>query len=168
MRLHSFGDNPKQGRVAVRLGRIDSSLTAIQDLVTIAKLTVATNIRTMKPDLKFLEDMRDKLAHGLWVKHPAANFPVLQVTSGNYSDSPHVASPKARIDPRAIGVPLNALKMTVKAIDDAVRQIDRLGIEIDAALASSRHKSAQLNNEVPQRHHPRQKVRRASPRSSPA
>jgi hypothetical protein len=126
--------NPKQGRIAVRLGRAETSLTAIQDLLTLEKFTVRTDIPKLKRIFKQLEEARDRFSHGLWVKHSGTKLPVLQVTSGNFSESHGGQSIKARTHPQAVEVALSDLKKIVRAIDHSVAAVDRLGQEIDQAL----------------------------------
>jgi hypothetical protein len=75
----------KQGRVAVRTGRIESALTVVQDLLTISKITVGLDIPKMKTAFKELERARDLISHCVWVKHTASKSPVAQMTSGSYS-----------------------------------------------------------------------------------
>ena len=126
--------SPKQGRVAVRAGRIEDLLTTIEDLLYISKLEVPTNIKKIKTPLKNLERARDHFAHGVWVKYPGTKTPVLQITSGNSAISPGGASVKRRIEPAPAEVTLEDLKKRVRALDSAVKAVDRLGHQIDAVL----------------------------------
>jgi len=133
----------KEGRVAVRMGRVESALTVIQDLLTIHKLEIPTDISKLKQSFKKLENARDLLSHGLWVYHTASKIPVIQHTSGNYPDPDGSnTSVRARIDPRGLEVPIKGLRDTVRAIDMAVKNVNRIGKEIDAAMKTQRQQAS--------------------------
>lgn len=137
--------SPKQGRVAVRLGRVEDSLTALEDLVVLAGISVPTNIGALKAPLKKLEGWRDKLSHGVWVKHVQTSEPVLQITAGTYQDAETNSKAKARLEPRAAHVPLMTLRNWASHLSDAKNVIDKLRREIISAQKKAlREKSRNL------------------------
>ena len=126
--------DPKRGRVAVRLGRMESALSTIEALIQIAGIHVATDISKLKEPFRKLENFRDALSHAVWAKHAGTKEPVMQVTSGLI---PGISRAKAVINPTAGMVTIAVLRKTVKSIDGAVKTIDKLGSEIDAAFRKS-------------------------------
>jgi hypothetical protein len=130
--------SPKAGRVAVRVGRVESALTVIEDLLHIAGLTVQSDIKKWKTPFKKLEVARDLMAHGVWVRNDADSIPVVQFASGSYSEEPGGPSIRARINPQGVKVPVQYLRDVVRHIDAAVKAVDQLGAQIDAAKARKR------------------------------
>ena len=131
--------NPKQARVAMRLGRTDTSLSALEALIKIAGITVRTDIAKLKEPFKKLENMRDVLSHAVWVRHGATKHPVMQVTTGLI---PGLKKADAIINPGAGQVTVGALRNVVRSIDNAVKAIDQLGLEIDKAIATASRKKS--------------------------
>jgi hypothetical protein len=113
---------------------MESALSTIEALIQIADIQVATDISKLKEPFKKLENFRDALSHAVWAKHTGTNQPVMQVTSGLI---PGISRAKAIINPAAGAVTVATLRKTVKSIDTAVKAIDRLGGEIDAAFRKS-------------------------------
>jgi hypothetical protein len=160
--------SPKQGRVAVRLGRIEDSLTAIQDLVHLSPIQVPedVNIAGLKKPMKELEGWRDRLAHGVWVKHNNSAVPVLQVTSGSYQDYETNQKTKARIDPVAFGIDLTDLRKIAAKIEKGTRVIDTLGRAIDREFSRLRRAELQKQRQPQIAQFRRYKTKKA-PRTLP-
>lgn len=125
---------PKQGRVAVRLGRIEDALTNIEDLAVLSGLGINLNFKPTKKYFKELENWRNKLAHGIWLKHKATKLPVLQITRGIYQDHASNMTKKARLDPLAGEITLDFLRQLTKKVDDAAKVIDDIAVAIDTEI----------------------------------
>lgn len=140
--------SPKQGRVAVRLGRIEDAMTAVQDLIHLSPIQVPedVNIAGLKVPLKELESWRDRLAHGVWVKHENSTVPVLQVTSGTYQDHETNSKIKARINPAAFEIGLIQLKQIAAKIEKGTKAIEGLAHAIDVEF--SRWRRAEFQKQL--------------------
>lgn len=127
--------NPKIGRVAVREPRVVDYITMIEDLTRLRSVDVAVDWKALKNVLGEIGSFRDKLAHGIWVKHNTTKTPVLQEISGKYPPHPGAKSVKARIEPRAVRVTLKNLKEIVHGIDAATATVNALRTKIAAKLS---------------------------------
>ena len=122
----------KMGRVAVRNPRIEDSLTMIRDLVALRSFQTTLDLNLLAKECKKLEKFRDKLAHGVWAKHPKSQLPVLQVTAGTYSEKPGGKSVKARIQPMALGVTVQNIRDHIRGVDFAFKAVMELAHELSA------------------------------------
>ncbi len=125
--------NPKFGRVAVKNPRIRDSFTMIEDLMALREFTTTVRLKgegALIPALEELERFRDKISHGVWVKHGATRDPVLQVTAGSYTEAPGAGPVKARINPQAVTVPMETFAQFDRIITQALKQIVKLAREL--------------------------------------
>ena len=90
--------------------------------------------------------MRNDLAHGIWIKHPAGDEPALQKVTGEYSPVEGTPKVKARIDPQALNVPLSELSKLAENIDNATTTINRLQVEIWTQLQERQQEPPQSLN----------------------
>lgn len=118
--------SPERGRVAVRGGRVADYLTMLEDLMQLRGVAVTVRTKALKRPLTEVETFRDKLAHGVWLRHPRTRTPVLQVTKGDLPDP--AALRGAQGQPTA--VTLGDLRRYVRTIDAAIRIADRLRAEL--------------------------------------
>ena len=134
---------PKMGRVAVKNPRIDESFTMIQDLMGLRSFTTTLDIKSMASDCKKLEQFRDKIAHGVWVKHSKSDVPILQVTAGRHPEKPGGKATKGRIRPAAFEVTPENFRSHARGIDIAFKAVKQLAYELGvqhAALHNKLHK----------------------------
>ena len=122
----------KMGRVAVRNPRIDESFTMIRDLMGLRSFTTILDMKRLASDCKKMEQFRDKIAHGVWVRHPQSDLPVLQVTTGTFPEKPGGKSIKGRIQPAAFNVTLEDFRSHTRAVDFAYKTVMQLGRELNA------------------------------------
>ncbi|HEX7007628.1 MAG TPA: hypothetical protein VF274_10835 [Alphaproteobacteria bacterium] len=116
--------SPERGRLAVRGGRVADYLTMLEDLMVLRGVGVTVNIKALKRPLSEVEAFRDKLAHGVWLRHPRTRTPVLQVSKGDLPDAP------AGRAVQASAVTLSDLRRYVRTIDAAIRIADRMHREL--------------------------------------
>ena len=126
--------NQKFGRVAVKSPRADDSFTMIHDLMRLRGFETTVDTKGLRTDCRHLEEFRDKVAHGIWVKHTDSKGPILQVTAGSYQRTPGGESVKARIDPQAFNVSQTAFAGYAKGINDAIRMVQKLHKELQRQL----------------------------------
>ena len=124
--------DPKMGRVAVRNPRIQESFTMIQDLMGLRSFTTTLDIKRLASDCKKLEQFRDKIAHGVWVRHSRSDLPILQVTAGTFPEKPGGKSIKGRIRPGAVNVTLESFRSHTRGVDIAFKADKQLGRELGA------------------------------------
>ncbi|HVO15693.1 MAG TPA: hypothetical protein VMV26_10785 [Alphaproteobacteria bacterium] len=146
--------SPERGRVAVRGGRVADYLTMLEDLMQLRGVAVTVKTKALKRPLTEVETFRDKLAHGVWLRHPRTRTPVLQVTKGDLAGPPAVRAAQAQ--PTA--VTLGDLRRYVRTIDAAIRIADRLRAEL---MRQTRVAAP------PRRRRPPQRARRRGRRARP-
>ena len=117
---------PERGRVAVRGGRVADYLTMLEDLMQLRGVGVTVRTKALKRPLTEVETFRDKVAHGVWLRHPRTRTPVLQVTKGDLPDPSALRA--AQSHPAA--VTLGDLRRYVRTIDAAIRIADRMRAEL--------------------------------------
>jgi hypothetical protein len=139
--------DPKFGRVAVRSPRASDAFAMIQDLMSLRGFKAETDPKTLGKMCKDLEEFRDKIAHGVWVKHEKSNLPTLQVTAGSYPSTKGGESVKARIDPVAFNVSLKVFQSYIAGIDNAIKGVKQLAKELKPQhLALLKKRNAQSNH----------------------
>ena len=131
---------PKEGRLAVRAGRIDDYVTMIEELMKLKGITVQTDMAHLHSGLTQLEWNRDLLAHSVWVKHPATKTPMVQVLKGKWV---HPSKPKTKrkVDPQGEPITLQQLRANTKSIAGAILTIHALYEEISRQLPLPRKSS---------------------------
>ena len=100
----------------------------------------SVDLKALRKDCRLLEEFRDKIAHGLWVRHGGTKAPILQVTAGSYARTPGGESVKARIDPQAINVSKEAFATYATGITNAIRGAWKLHRELEVQLGALRKK----------------------------
>jgi hypothetical protein len=122
---------PKIGRVTIRNPRIEDSFTIIQDVMGLRSFATTIDLALLRTECKKIEKFRDRISHGVWVKHPKSKAPILQVTAGSYSETPGGKSIKARIRPKAQAITPENFKSFLRGIETALALIENLAREID-------------------------------------
>lgn len=137
-----IGIGPKHGRTVVRGGRIDDAFVIIADLMYLERIgSINFDVAALQSECKALEEFRDKLAHGIWVKHPGASLPVLQVLKGKNLDVPGMKAVKARLEPKPETVTRSTLEGFMGRNARAADKVEELRIELLGLLSKSGKKS---------------------------
>ena len=133
------GVGPKVGRLAVQQPRVDAHITMIADVMKLQKITVSTDFKKLSDGLVQLKNIRDAIAHGVWMKHPSTKLPMLQITKGKWSIA---AMPgiKRVVEPQGAVVTIEKLREIVRSIEGAARTVSKLETEIAAQLSASPQK----------------------------
>lgn len=124
--------DPKMGRIAIRNPRIDESFTMIKDLMGLRSFTTTLDIKFLASECKKMELFRDKIAHGVWVRHSGSDLPVLQVTAGTFPEKPGGKSIKGKIRPVALNVTLEDFRSYTRGVNFALKAVKQLGRELNA------------------------------------
>lgn len=133
---------PKHGRIAVREPRVVEFIEMVEDLLYLEKIQTRVDLKKLKKALQEIESHRNKISHGIWVKHPNSKTPILQDTKGTHPKESrdfdqHPKARKGRINPKAMNVTIANFKNWTGVIDNAVAGLERLASEIDAQRLSS-------------------------------
>lgn len=133
-----LGIGPKEGRLAVREIRASSYATMIEDLLDVKCVSVSIDLGNFRKLLSELGDHRNRLVHGVWLKHPSYSDPVLQLTKGESTPDPTNPAGKRKrvIDPEGILVKADELRKFVPLIDRAAATAGRLELEVRRAFTS--------------------------------
>ena len=138
-----LGVNPKEGRVAIREPRAEDYLDMLQDLILIKSLKIEFDFKEFKRVINILEGHRNRLAHGVWIKHPSHRSPVLQLTKGKWQPDP--TNPKIRakrvVEPEGVLIRLTELRQFAPLIDAAAKGVEQLEQAVALALEASPQKS---------------------------
>lgn len=132
-----LGIGPKEGRVAVRDPRAVDYVTMIRNLMTARGLKIEFDWKTLNTWLESQGNMRDRLAHGIWLKMPEQTHPVLQLTKGTFELEHGKPAVKAVITPGGVPVEASELRKLADYIDTTTTLIEHLENLIAAALAPS-------------------------------
>ena len=135
---------PKHGRVAVRTPRVEDGLTMIEQLMLLDKITISINTKTLKTALKHLENERDMLAHGVWMRHPGFRTLHIQVTKGNWKPDSLSPAVSRKIKPEGREIKIAYLKDLRKKLETAISDLKQLSRQIDVVLKSSPQRSQKL------------------------
>jgi len=127
--------DPKLGRLMIQEPRIESYVTMIEDVMIVLRFKTSVDTKDLKRGLKTLDEIRNKLAHGVWVRHARTSIPVLQDTKG--TSATDTGQPiKARINPKALAVTPDNFRARIIGIKNATKIIRQLGREIERQLRS--------------------------------
>jgi hypothetical protein len=129
---------PSYGRLAVPCPRAADAVTRIADLMQLRGLHTKINMKSLQSSCRQLEEFRDKLAHGVWAKHPESDNPILQITAGKNRDGT-----KARISPYGGNAKLETLKSYEDGINQTIDTIRELSDELGAQHAALLHKRSE-------------------------
>ena len=138
-----LGIGPKEGRITVREQRAENYITTIKDLMKIKRISIQFDLIKYIKFLKILREHRNNLAHGIWLKHPDFEEPVLQLIKGKWNPDPSNPKTKTKrvIDPEGALIRPQELRQFSQLIDKAIDAAAQLEDQVTRALASSRQKS---------------------------
>ena len=108
----------------------------IRDLLTLRGIETTIDWTALGQTLEEIESFRNKLAHGVWVRHPGAPLPVLQDLRGKIPGELDPTHKKAVINPRSVETPIDNLRDWRKAIDNQIRVIEKIRKELKPLLRS--------------------------------
>jgi hypothetical protein len=129
------------GRITVRDPRTSDRLDMIADLLEMKKIKVKANLSAIGKSLERCAKGRDLLAHGIWVDDNMHHGKLLlRSLSGKWTPdgATHL---KRRIEPEGVDYTVADARQLTALIEATGEQLHDLGVEIRAALASSRGKS---------------------------
>lgn len=127
----------KQGRLAVREPRIDDHITMIEDLATLAGIDPKVDWKKLRKPCRELESFRNRLAHGIWLKHSSTKTPVLQDFSSAYTQGGPDTPKKPRIHPLAVPVKLGQLRQIAKSIEILSDKVLEIELRINSEMQKS-------------------------------
>ncbi len=122
-----LGVSPGARRLGIRTARAADYITMYEDLIKLRKMKVSSDLKLLKRALKDIEEDRNQIADGVWLKHPTRKTPHLQLTKGKW----HAASTRV-IDPEMVPVTVKNLRDLVRSINIASRALSFLEEEIRA------------------------------------
>ena len=121
--------NPKIGRVVVRQASAVQAFQMVQELLPLRNIPVAPkDLKAIKRKLERIEEFRNAIAHGIWLKHDKTDLPALQITRSLplFADLDRGSPTKAKVDPRGLPLEIKRLREVVNEIDDIARFCDWL------------------------------------------
>ena len=133
------GVEQKIGRLTIREPRVDARITMIEDVMKLRKITVNTDFTKLSVGLVQLKNIRDAIAHGIWIKHPSIKLPVLQITKGKWSIAA-MPNTKRVVEPEGAPVTIEKLREIVGSLKGAALTVSKLETEIAAQLSASPQK----------------------------
>jgi len=154
--------SPKIGRLLVREPRAVDYVTMLEDAMSVMGLTTSIDLKNLKSGLGTLESFRDKLAHGVWVRHTKTAIPVLQDFSGKHPAGPEQGQ-KARIHPKGTAITATNIKDWATGTTNASKLILKWRAEILRQLRASpcrccgqplRRRTARRGNQSSAAHQP--------------
>jgi hypothetical protein len=74
--------DPKIGRLIVELPKAKDRVKIIERLLQYRRINVSSNLERLRNGIAAIEEERNKLAHGVWVRMPGHREPWLRVTIG--------------------------------------------------------------------------------------
>jgi hypothetical protein len=129
------------GRITVRDPRTSDRLDMIADLLEMKKIKVRADLPAIRTSLQECASGRDLLAHGIWVDDNARPGKVmLRTLSGRWTPD-GTTKLKRRIQPEGVEYDVTKARQLTALIEATGERLHDLGVEIRAALASSRGKS---------------------------
>ena len=136
--------HPKAGRLAVRRPRQTDYFEMLIDLIKLRNLKSSSNLNKTASAIKKAYQLRDALAHSIWIKHDQTDTPVLQYLSGSYVPIPGAKKVKRRIDPDAMEISLETLRKNRKNIEVISKTIQKIKAEVAIQLKTLPQKSLGL------------------------
>jgi hypothetical protein len=131
---------PKEGRLSVRAARASEYNTMIQDLMHVRRVSLSphlkSGLKSAKDAISHHGDLRNALAHGIWIKRDETPLPVLQVVGGDLFRQLKYPEPlpKSKIEPRALAFELPALKAISNDIELQIKFIQAIRRDIENQL----------------------------------
>ena len=75
---------PPVGRIALREAKEPEYLNMIVELMDLGGMTISGEVKELRADLDNWGRWRNRLAHGVWVKHPDTGELMVQATTGQW------------------------------------------------------------------------------------
>lgn len=129
--------NKSEARIVLREPRAVDRLDMALDLFAIKDIETAVDTEGLRLTLQAITADRDRIAHGVWLKHPHSGELFLRITRGDWPKTMTKGDKvKRAIFPQSIRYEATDCLKTVQLAEKALQQIDDLGAEIDRALQS--------------------------------
>ena len=143
-----LGVPDKHARIALREPRASTYAVMLMDLMLIEDIKPTADMGALKKVLEQIEDIRDSVAHGLWLKVPESTEPVMQYLRGNWTDggrkpTTDLLSNKRKIEPEGVVTTAAQLSQWVDIIDRTADDVAKLEGEVREILAKQRAESSQ-------------------------
>ncbi len=126
-------------RLVIKEPRPHERLDTIVDLFLLKGIELRTDTKELRKLLETANSRRDRLAHGLWLKHPTTGELYIRLTKGNWSPEKlpnQEAKIKRSIFPEAHPYGANECQEDLKIIEQSLDGVDALGGELDSLLSS--------------------------------
>lgn len=136
---------PKHGRIAVRTPRVEDGITMIEQLMFLNVIHTSTDVKALKKELKNIENERDMLAHGVWMRHPGFRTWHIQVIKGNWQPDPLSQPISRRIKPEGREIKMAYLKDLRKRLELAITDLKQLYHQVNDVMKSSPQRSQKLH-----------------------
>lgn len=128
-------------RLTIKEPRTYERLDMIIDLLALKAIEFSEDTREFRKSLETANNRRDRLPHGIWLKHPETGDFYLRVTKGHWPQEKLAKNTSGRLkrviypEPHAYGC--EELEGDLGIVLGALDQIDKLGAELDYFLATS-------------------------------
>ena len=133
--------NKGEARIAVREPKTVDRLDMALDLFAIKDIEVQSDTQAIREAVGKATAERNKIAHGLWLKHPGTGQVYLRIARGQWSkDLTRGERVSRAIYPQSVPFGVKDCKAILEQVLHALKLVDELGKEIDIALQSSPEK----------------------------
>lgn len=123
-----------EARLVVRDQRLHERLDTIQDLFALKAIFPEFKFETFRKLLEEVANERDRLAHGVWLKHPDTKVIYLRLTRGNWGRKSHEPKVQRKIYPEATEFTAAHCRLLRDKIEKAIVMAAELGQHFDTAL----------------------------------
>jgi hypothetical protein len=137
---HLLGISRKEGRLAAKEPRATDRFEIVRDLLVLQNIKPKAGLIAIRKEIEAVATMRDKLAHGIWTRHPRTNATILQIKRGKFQPNPP-QNTKRVISPEGIPFNVDDCRAVRIRIEQTIETIDRLAFELGVAPPSSPEKS---------------------------
>ncbi len=131
-RLHQIGYrlldvSPAVGRIAMCEPRATDYLDMICDLLDLSGLSIPAQVPILRAEIEKWGKWRNRLAHGIWVRHPKTREYMVQASTGQWDRS---KLPRGQRLSREILT--EAVTITEPILKDVVRASESIGAQLEA------------------------------------
>ena len=130
----------KELRVVLGAPRVSNAASKITELVKSLDIAVTVNMVELTTKLRECESARNLLGHGVWLIDPVTNELCVENPSGEWIESREQAISRRKY-PQAFHPTVPWFEQTLSDIKASIRSLQKLDLEIEAALVASPQKS---------------------------
>jgi hypothetical protein len=122
-------------RVAIRTPRVPERLEMALDLLALKKIHIPSDSDETRALLSVFAAERDRLAHGIWLRHPQTKKTYLRIARGKWpKDMTRGASINRIVLPQAVPYAAKDAISSLAQGEKTLAAIDILGEELDQAM----------------------------------